>query len=273
MLIGAALDGRGVGYEIIEFAREVLQNHPAFKAGSLAGVLGNLPEAAKEDRAVQLITSQDYASLSWPEGSKPMQKKECQQCKANAVHCLLLLFQVKRRTSIERVHRYLQTSLWASNARHHKSEAEKVRALITTQDPLAAAITYELLEKQALEQSQRAEVASKAAERASVHASKLERELAGLEERHAATQEKLGRLTKELKEAIQAHEDAKAHWKNDYEQLRGQVLRRLNNELSLLDDGLHALQRDPPKVHVMLDHAERAIEGLKTEMKRLRGKG
>ena len=72
---------------------------------------------------------------------------------------------------------------------------------------------------------------------------------------------------------IQAHENAKAHWKDDYEQLRGQVLRRLNDELPLLVDGLHALRRDPPKVHIMIDHAERAIEGLESEVKRLRGKG
>ena len=47
MLIGAALDGKELGCEILEFTRQVLQNHPAFSAGLLAGVSENLPEAVR----------------------------------------------------------------------------------------------------------------------------------------------------------------------------------------------------------------------------------
>ncbi len=236
-----------LGCEILEFTRQVLQNHPAFSAGLLAGVLENLPEAVKEDRAVKFITSQDYASLPWSESSKPMTKREHKQCSANALHCLLLLFWVKRRTSIERIHHHLQTILWVPAARGCKTETEKFRALITAQDSVVAAITYGLLEKQTLEQSQRAEDACRDKERAAAQASELKEEFADVEARRASTQEKLDQLTKELQEVIQAHENAKAHWKDDYEQLRGQVLRRLNDELPLLVDGLHALRRDPPE--------------------------
>ena len=61
--------------------------------------------------------------------------------------------------------------------------------------------------------------------------------------------------------------------RNDYEDLRGRVLRRLREDTALLEEGLHALRREPPKVHVMEDHAERAIDALKREMGRIRGDG
>jgi hypothetical protein len=45
----------------------------------------------------------------------------------------------------------------------------------------------------------------------------------------------------------------------------------LREEKDLLEEGLHALRKDPPRVHVMQDHAERAIEGLQNEINRLTG--
>ena len=51
--------------------------------------------------------------------------------------------------------------------------------------------------------------------------------------------------------------------------MKGQTLRRLNEDSALLEEGLHALQREPPKVGVMIDHAERAIDGLKRAAERI----
>lgn len=270
MLIGTSLDAPVVAGQIGEFAREVLRHHPAFKSEALAGVLENLPEAATEDGAVQALTSQDYSALRWLEANEPMKKKEREQCKANAVHCLLLLFWSTRGTSVERIQRHLQSGLWTPAARQYKTDRDRLRAFITTRDPAAAALTYELLEKRAIEHSRRAEAARRSEESAAGLASQLEEQLASVAKRLAATQAEVHRIATELQETRETHKSAEAHWKDDYEQLRGQVLRRLKEELSLLDEGLHALRRDPPKVHVMLDHAERAIDGLKREMERLR---
>jgi hypothetical protein len=66
-----------------------------------------------------------------------------------------------------------------------------------------------------------------------------------------------------------AHSHARVHMGDDKEQLRSRLLRRLKTETNLLEEGLHALRRDPPKIHVMDDHAERALEGLYKEIKEL----
>jgi hypothetical protein len=65
----------------------------------------------------------------------------------------------------------------------------------------------------------------------------------------------------------------KVHHLDNFEKLRGRLLRCLKSETTLLDDGLQALRRDPPKVHVMLDHADRAISNLKSEIRNLESEG
>lgn len=78
-------------------------------------------------------------------------------------------------------------------------------------------------------------------------------------------------LEEQLQRERLEYEDQKAYLRSDYEELRGRVLHRLRQEVTLLDEGLHALRKQPPKVHVMEDHAERAIDGLKKEIARIKG--
>ncbi len=270
MLLGISLDTLTVGNQIREFAGEVLRRHPAFRMKSMTDALANLPEGTTEDRAVRILASQDYTSLAWPEGIEPTKKKESEQCKANAVYCLLLWFWATRGTSVDRIQRYMQENLWKSVTRRYNTEAEKLHVLASVRDPAAASVTSALLEQRALKENQRAEAAQRAEERAVTRMQELNKQLADLDAKLEASKAEVGRLGKKIMEECQAHADDRAHLKNDYEQLRGRVLRRLKDELSLLDEGLHALRREPPKVHVMVDHAERAVDGLKREMERLR---
>ena len=53
-----------------------------------------------------------------------------------------------------------------------------------------------------------------------------------------------------------------AHLEDDLEKVRGDTIRVLTAEIRMLGDGLHALKKDPPKVHVMIDHAERSRDSL-----------
>ena len=270
MLLCIGLDAPTIVSQIQKFAGDVLEHHPAFKNEMLTGVLKNGPEGSTEDRAIQVLTSQNYASLSWPEGIEPMKRREMEQCKANSVYCLLLWFRLTRRTSIDRIQQHLQAHLWKPATLRYKADSEKLRMLMNTRDLAAASIACALLDKEASLQSQRADAARKAEEFAVARKQELSKKLDDVRARLTASQAKVDQLEKELAREIQVHSDNKAHLENDYKQLRGQVLRRLKDELSLLDEGLHALRREPPKVHVMVDHAERAIDGLKREMERLR---
>lgn len=74
--------------------------------------------------------------------------------------------------------------------------------------------------------------------------------------------ERLERLELELAQEKEAHRITKVFLTDDIEKLRVKALRNSRENLSLLTEGLHALNRTPPKVHVMIDHAERVIESI-----------
>ena len=76
-------------------------------------------------------------------------------------------------------------------------------------------------------------------------------------------------LEKLLDQERESHTHTRLNLLDEIEKMRTRLIRRLKSEIGLLMDGLHALRRDPPKVHVMDDHAERAIDALKQELKHL----
>ena len=259
--------------QIQEFVSIVLQRHPAFRTSLLREGLENLPGGLEQDQAVEELANQDYAKLNLPEGVEPLSKNEQKKCKDNAVSCLLLWLWITRRIiSIEKIIYYLQAHLWKPVASRHNTETEKLRVLIATRDRAAVSIIRTLMENQILQQSQRADAAISAEERAKVLKGETDKELADVKNMLTASQAEIGQLTQKLVLKSQERADERAHSKNEYEQLRGQVLRRLRSELKLLDEGLQALQLETPKTHVTIDHIERVIDGLKSEMDRLREK-
>jgi hypothetical protein len=58
--------------------------------------------------------------------------------------------------------------------------------------------------------------------------------------------------------------------KNQLEDLRVRNLRLLQSSVELLGDGLIAINRSEPKVNVMKDHAQRVLDGLNSELERLK---
>lgn len=259
--------------QVREFVREVLRRHPAFHAEALAAVLADRPDGPGEEGAVRTLTSQSYATLPWPEGLGVLAKKEAEHCRVNALCCLLLWFRETRGITLERIQRYMERSVWEPAGRRYKTDPQKLRVLMSSRDRAGIAVACSVLEKQVREQSQQAAAARKAEERADMRAKELDSRLAEVEAQLNAAKVQVERLTDENGSLRSSQETERAHMRNDYEDLRGRVLRRLREDTALLEEGLHALRREPPKVHVMEDHAERAIDALKREMGRIRGDG
>lgn len=272
MLLGIRISAPGPSGLLREFGRDALARHPSFEAETLQAVLSNLPDALADDKAISQVLSTDCSSLKWRVEGAALTRKQSEQCRTNAAHCLLLLFWGARGTSLDRIHRLLQTNVWARAAAKAKNDVDKVHALLSSRDPQAASIVFGLLERELNEHKRRAEAARHSEERVSARLAFVEERLSTVEQELTQAGIENTRIQAEREKEEHAHAVAISHWKDDYEQLRGQVLRKLKDELALLDEGLHALRREPPKVHVMVDHAERAIDGLKREMERLRRK-
>ncbi len=266
--------GTSLSGHVEDFVREALQRHPAFCKEPIAGALEKGLDEPGEEGAVRTLASQNYGALMWPEGTPALNKKEAEQCRMNALWCFFLL----RETTLERILRLLQSNVWAHAAKHYDDDQKKLKALMKVRDAAGIAVVCSVIEKQVYDRDQKIAAARRAEEHATRRAEALEREIENLkkqkEDAEAQIEDakaQIERLTEEISRARRAHEDERAHMRDDYEELRGRVMRRLREEISLLDEGLHALRRDPPKIHVMLDHADRAIDGLKREMDRIKG--
>lgn len=250
------------------FVGSVLRLHPAFR--ELRGVVDGVPEAMGDEAAVETLCAQTFSALPWPEGLPPLKKAEAEQLRINALCCLLLWLRETRGTSMERIRHYLHAAAWAPAARG-KTDASALRALMQARDRMALGIACAGLEIKLRELSRDVATARGTGERATARAMDLQAKLEEMGRSLDAERLHVQSLTAEMEKTQREHEDEKAHMRNQYEELRGRLLRRLRQEVSLLDEGLQALKRDPPKVHVMEDHAERVVHGLRSEIDRIRG--
>jgi hypothetical protein len=254
-----------------EFVRDVLASHPAFQGGALDDVLRGLPDGPDEEAALRSLLARDFNALQWPVGATALKKNEVKQCRANAVICLLLWLHQSRGLSPLTILRAMDKALWSPAVpRTQRSERHGVTALAAARDPRALAVACGLLEEQVREQKQIAANARDGEERAAKRARRAEDDLAAVDSHLKNVQGRVDALAQELKTEREARATDAAHARDDYQKLRGSVLQRLKADVSLLDEGLQAISRDPPKVHVMLDHAERVIQALRREMDRLR---
>ena len=263
--VGAEIESSNVSDQIGKFVQETLKNHPAFKGRRLEGSVDNV---------MHLITDPEhYEYMRWPDDDFKLEGNAIKECRANALHCFLRWLWMTKRISIEHVQDYLLKYKWKPSVQPSKTDAEKVILLTSARDPETMAISTEVLHKEAADQKKRAESAENENEHSIKQVQLLKIKLEKVQLLFSDTNKKVDSLEKKLLKEHQEHTDDIAYLKDDYETLRGQVLRRLSAELALLDEGLHALQRIPPKVNVMVDHAERAIDGLRTEYERLQKRG
>jgi hypothetical protein len=269
LLLALNIKGSELPAAIREFTLKVLQRHPLFQRRALKLALNNLPEAPLEDRCATLLLSADCELLVDKNSGKAPTKKQCEQCRLNAVECFLLVIRQTRNLSLKRIHSILQSAVWSDNRGRQKTDTEMLYTLLSARDPNVASVTYGLMEDELSEFRRLAERATRAQNRAESSALQLAEDLSESEAELADVTQRLEKLLNDHGEIRKEYETAKAHWKDDFEKLRGQMLYRLKQELALLDEGLHALRRENPKVHVMIDHAERAIDGLKSEMEKL----
>ena len=274
MLFGLnRLDGGNPERPIRGFVRDVLRRHPAYQLKSLEAALEH-PDQSDDKHVVQLISTLNYTSPSWYERFT-FSKIQAKTCRTNALHCLLLWFResLSPPLPLKRIHEYLHTELWAQSAARLTSETKKVQALIKNREHAATGIACSMFEGQVVESKRQVDAYGAREYRAIAQTRRSEKMVAGLEKELKDARQRLARVTDDLNAERRDRGIERTHMQDAYESLRGKVVRRLEGELSLLKEGLHALRRDPPKVAVMDDHADRAIDGLTREINQLRRGG
>ncbi len=267
--IAVGIDGTRVATVLVDFAGEVVRAHPLFADDALQAAIANLPGAPTEEQALDRLLSLNLARVDWRTVPKPDGSKQEKRCLENGALCLIMTLRAKRGISLARTHRLLQQKIWRRAAKVPKEDPSKVARLIDNKDPVASTLIFDILDSELTKERHATEIAK--------------RDTARLEARIQTSHAQIGILAKELAELREAHEllkeqrrqeqaefgDRMAHQADDYETLRGDLLRTIRSAVELLGEGLKALKRDPPKTHVMVDHAERVVDRLKGKMERL----
>ena len=268
MLFGMKrLDGTNPKRPIRGFVRDVLHRHPAYLSRSLQYALAH-PDIDLKQSTVHVLAGE---TRRWHERSG-FPRRQADSCLMNALHCLLLWRSESQSasSSLQETLDYLREEIWTSFTNRRTSESERFRTLIGDRDPRATSIACAVLTTQIVKLETQLEAVRADAKR-------LQASLDEVTDRWRESQDELrdatarnANLERTFLAARNDHADEKAHMRDDFEKMRSSVAHRIKAELSLLADGLHALRRNPPKLSVMDDHAERAIDGLTRELERLR---
>jgi len=204
-----------------------------------------------------------------------MKAPELEQLRLNAVNCMAVWLADVKSLPIPALSDALFLALWRPRATELVHEGARLRALTEIEELAGVGLVCEEYRRQATETLSQAERATREAAALRDRVQRLEQELreaqATIEAQAASTEASAAEHATALESLKTRTETEAAHLRDDFELLRTRVLRRLKADVDLLELGLEALRRPEPKVHVMMDSAERVADALRQELKNLQG--
>lgn len=264
------------------FVQDAMLSHPVFKHPKVAAAIRNLPEAPPPHTALKLVMEEmvekdesDEKVGERKDGEKAAKKSvDPEELKVNAANCLAVWLAVTKHLSLEEVTEALNDAVWVPAGRTVELDVTKLRALTGIEKSEGVGLACELYRRRAREHAADAV-------RVSSEVSGLRSSLTDAQQLFELTNSELQdsklaleKLQKESAEEIKAlhtiTETQAAHLRDDLEQLRSRVLRRLVADVETLDVGLSALQSPEPRIHVIQDRVERVIDAMRSEINKLR---
>lgn len=270
ILAGRQLNGTPlVRQEVRRLISEVLKQHPLYRCNNLVSVIANLDDALGPVEAIRSIATLSKQTLARLTGLQRPKPKDIEALRLNAINCLALWLWETRGTQVNRVIRWLYDGYWSEDASPETSETGWLKTVTGVTEVLGVGTACKLFKEEADDSWRRAAGLQSKIESLCEEIAGLGQAIADLE---GVVQERDGiisRLSQELEAERSAHASSRAHLGDDREHLRSNAVYRLKREVSLLSEGLQALRKEPPKVRVMDDHAERVLEGLQAALKEL----
>lgn len=258
---------------IRDFVKTTLLSHPLFANSLIVAAINNVPEAPSMIDAMSALACSELPLELHSAGKHSIKTAQLSELRANAVYCLAVWFRDMRGVSVGELNDALYRVLWSKAAASLRDERAKLRALTELHDLAAVGLACGEFHAAATERIRQMEVAQQAASQAQAEAATLRAEVEQLSETYNLRVAHLESQVQDLKALAEniriKNQHELTHLRDDLEQQRTRVLRRLKADVALLDEGLTALRRDPPKIHVMDDHAERISDALRQEIKKL----
>lgn len=246
-----------------------LQMHPAS-----AGLLHLLQEARSSNAPAwpaldQACDSAYFTSLPVVDTDRRLTKADLKKLQHNVISNVVLWLTQFASADLPAVIRELHSNQWSESADRVPKILDRLKLLLKLTDHAATGLVAEAFVAEAEQHRRAAEEAVDREAEATTRFVSLESENESLNGRIEELSARIMALEGEAKASEERHQADLAHASDELERVRSRIVRRIEDELDLLEEGLSALRRDPPKTHVMADHAERAISGLRTELKSL----
>ena len=274
-LFKAALQRRSslLSQALVAVGRLALQAHCAFDHLVVQGCIKASDDRSRDVPALEILADQDYSVLSWPAETPGLSRKQFKQCRQSALVCLICWLATARRLTSEEVWAYLDEFVWKGHTKVPKSDQSRVSSLITASPSSfkTTAVVTALSEERSGIQRQELADQRRRLSRAEGEGRRSAQELHGLKEDLASVRNVRAGLERDLANEKAQHVATRVHLQDDYERLRSRLSRNLESVSSLLNDGLQALDRDPPKLDVVEHHMRLVQDALNAELERLKG--
>lgn len=186
----------------------------------------------------------------------------------NTSACVLMLFRIVRGTSIDDISQSVIKNLWSTNL-SQKPEHLVLQTMLAFNHPDGpfdvARVELRHVQRMhlALKESRRILQESRQEEERLIARVRELKQFASMKESEARDLESL------LEQERQTANANRSKDLNTLQRTQQKFHRLLEESVEMLQDGKTALERDPPKVRVMLDHTGRVIHALNNEMARI----
>ncbi len=253
------------------FVSTLMLRHHAFADVGVQGALRNLPEAPPAADALAKVAAFNPAD---EDEKEPLKGAELQALRRNAAHLLATWLASNRGMNAEELTALLFQVMWAPAARELADDNARLRALTEIEQAAGVGLACQRFRQQAIEARSSQDQAFRDASELRVRFTDTDALKQLAEEQRDALAAELQALREsvaaEMAELRRQHEVERTHLRHDQEQLRGRLLRRLDDGVEMLEVGLTALRNKTPRVEVMMERAEHVVDALRAEMKNLR---
>jgi hypothetical protein len=272
LLVGRDIEGfPSLRAALNSFVMNVMLRHPAYSSPSSQASLTASPDAPSLGEALSAVAAFQPAKEQGKEGLKPA---ELQTVRRNAVHLLATWWACQRGLGLDELTGLLQKVLWTPAAQELVDENARLRALTEIDQPAALGVVSHRLRQEATEARSAQERAERAVQVSQAKADELEVQLETARAQFEALTSQFADFrarAEEQRATLRQQQDAeRMHLRHELEQLRGRLVRRLNDSVEMLEVGLTALRSKTPRTEVMAERAEHVVDAMRTELGNLK---
>jgi len=258
--------------ELLGFVKKTILQHALFReqpALTLFINQGDFSPSALE--AIRLI--HEFGTTKQAQESE-LSRTELDTLHRNASYLIAVWLSEMRGRSLQDVAEMLFQGVWSKAADSLTDTTDKLRAMTDISELAPVAIACASFQQQAEEQTKRANQSAAEAHQLRQACNDLQAQKESLSAELSAVKDLLENERRETRDrlaTLESSQDVKVtHLRDDNQQVRHRLVKRLVSDVEQLEIGLSALRNPNPRVEVMMQRAERVVDALRAEIAKLR---